>query len=92
MALRIFWATASVLMSAMRRSWEWHFSQTISNQTRYLDTEKWAKIPPAEQLAMIDRCVAALAREHSGRLAVAGSLGPGRGHGDGDGRDRRFLR
>lgn len=22
----------------------------------YLDTEAWAKIPPAEQLAMIDRC------------------------------------
>ena len=24
----------------------------------YLDTERWAKIPPAEQLAMIDRCLA----------------------------------
>jgi hypothetical protein len=24
----------------------------------YLDTEKWAKVPPAEQLAMIDRCMA----------------------------------
>jgi hypothetical protein len=24
----------------------------------YLDTERWAKIPPAEQLAMIDRCIA----------------------------------
>jgi hypothetical protein len=24
----------------------------------YLDTEKWAKVPPTEQLAMIDRCLA----------------------------------
>lgn len=24
----------------------------------YLDTEKWAKVAPAEQLAMIDRCLA----------------------------------
>jgi hypothetical protein len=24
----------------------------------YLDTETWAKVPPAEQLAMVDRCVA----------------------------------
>lgn len=24
----------------------------------YLDAEKWSKIPPAEQLAMIDRCLA----------------------------------
>lgn len=24
----------------------------------YLDTEKWAKVPPAEQLSMIDRCIA----------------------------------
>ena len=24
----------------------------------YLDTEKWSQIPPAEQLAMIDRCCA----------------------------------
>jgi hypothetical protein len=23
----------------------------------YLDTEKWATVPPAEQLAMIDRCM-----------------------------------